>query len=165
MNALKQYNFKEAFVEFLVENWENDLYSDIVRDKQVYITSKERCYSFRNVNGKLKKNEEHHLYNYQEEAGYRMVYHLYMLPSPGNAVVRAEDTDVLLILLANLHRLPTGFHIWMELGSFLEDTLRMVDIASSTSRSQTFQIIIWFSCFHWLWFHSFILYQRKGQTS
>ena len=63
MNALKQYNFKETFVEFLVENWENDLYSDIVRDKQVYITSKERCYSFHNVNGKLKKNEEHQLYS------------------------------------------------------------------------------------------------------
>ena len=53
-----------------------------------------------------------------------------MLPIPGNVVVRADDTDILVILSGNLQDISPEFHVWMEFGHFTKNNLRMVDVSN-----------------------------------
>lgn len=65
----------------------------------------------------MKKTEERELYSEHEEADTRMIFHLSMLPSnTSNVVARTADTDVMAILLGNIHNMNSTFNIWMESG-------------------------------------------------
>ena len=126
--ALKSVMFKEALVSFLSEHWQCQHLSQVTGNKIIYITSKEKCFSFKNIEGILIRDEEETLKSLQEEADYRVVYHISQLPPPSNVVVRANDTDILVVLLANQGHLP-GKSIWMELGLFTTNNLRYVDVS------------------------------------
>lgn len=47
-----------------------------------------------------------------EEADTRIVYHISKVPEHSNILIRASDTDILIILLGNIHRFPT-MKIWL----------------------------------------------------
>ena len=67
------------------------------------------------------------MYSHQEEADYRILGHLNDIPSPSNIVVRANDTDLLAILICNQYKFE-GKHIWMEVGNFTNTSLRFIDV-------------------------------------
>ena len=46
--ALKSYSFKESLIDYLVESWDTQGISHILKDKIVYVTRKEKCFSFKN---------------------------------------------------------------------------------------------------------------------
>ena len=95
-------------------------------------------FSFENSNGVLISKEEYDLYSHQEEADYRILTHLKDISPQSNIVVRASDTDILIILLGNQHTLEDR-HIWMEIGNFSDNTLRYIDITVV----QTIACIYW----------------------
>ena len=66
---------------------------------------------------------------HQEEADTRLVFHLSTLPSNSNAVIRSSATDVMAVLLGNIHKLKPDVNIWMETGLQSKNTLRYIDIS------------------------------------
>lgn len=104
---LKNKRFKEELVKFLSEHWEADLMSLILKDKKVFITVEDKCFSFianDKHDKKVLKTEEEQLSCLHEEADTRMIFHLSKCRSPCNVMVKASDTDVLVIILGNMHK-------------------------------------------------------------
>ncbi|CAH1101783.1 unnamed protein product [Psylliodes chrysocephalus] len=101
---LKNFKFKQGLVVFLCDHWESSCTSVILGQKKVFITSQEKCFSFYCKNGSVIKTEEKRLECFHEEADTRMIFHLSKLPSPSNVVIKATDTDVLVILLGNIKK-------------------------------------------------------------
>ena len=53
--------------------------------------------------------------------------HLHDISSNSNIVVRANDIDILVILIGNQYA-SNDKHIWMEIGNFSDNSLRFIDI-------------------------------------
>lgn len=102
MKSLQNIKFKEALVVFLVQNWHNDALVPILKEKMVYVTCEEKCFSFRCDNNRMVKLEEENFECHHEEADTRITFHLNKLPTASIVVIHSCDTDVLIILLANL---------------------------------------------------------------
>ena len=126
---LASSSFKRSLIAFLVHHWccSPELGS-ILGEKVLFVTEEHRCFSFRNVDGRMKRNDEESLNSYEEEADTRMLFH--SMRSPKNVVFRTSDTDELIILLANMHRFDRNTHIWIEAGISSKNTLRYVDVNS-----------------------------------
>ena len=124
ISALRSNEFKNSFIEFLYEEWQNEQYSGIISDKTLFVTSKERVVSLKNDERGFVVNTEYHLFSNHEEADYRLLLHISDVDEYANIVVRATDTDILVILLGNLHKF-TNKHIWMEVGK--ANDLRFID--------------------------------------
>jgi hypothetical protein len=95
--------------------------------KKVYTTSQQRCVSYENVDGEYVTNNEYHLTSPQEEADYRILTYLHDIPANSFIVVRANDTDIFIILIGNQYKL-TDKYIWMEIGTMSNNSLRFIDI-------------------------------------
>ena len=80
--ALKCTSFKKSIIDFLLKDWHNEKYSEIIANKKIYITSQHRCTSFEYVDGVFTAKEEYDLYSHQEEVDYRILGHLNDIPSP-----------------------------------------------------------------------------------
>ena len=99
--AQKSLSFKKSLIDFLMKDSHHKRHTDMIGNKKVYITSQEKCISFENINGNFVTNEEYQLYSKQEEADYRILTHLHDISPNSNIVVRANDTDILVILIGN----------------------------------------------------------------
>ena len=127
-SALRNSNFKESLVSFLVEYWKSDDVSHLYEDKTIYVTEGERCFSFRNVDGHTVRHEENDLTNYFEEADHRMFYHIHSIVTPANVVIRARDSDLLVIALGIFHNLPNDLNLWLEVGIYTNNTLEYINV-------------------------------------
>ena len=76
-----------------------------------------------------KKKEVIEMACHQEEADTRLVFHLSTLPSNSNAVIRSSATDVMAVLLGNIHKLKPDVNVWMQTGLHIKNTLRYIDIS------------------------------------
>lgn len=79
----------------------------ILGEKKVYLTVGKTCYSYVSENGKTSKVEETALECCHEEADSRIVFHLNKCKNNSKVLIKASDTDVLIILLDNI--LKFGF--------------------------------------------------------
>ena len=129
LKSLRNDKFKESLISFFIDSWEDDSLSPIIGSKILYVTSKEKCFSFHQENNKIIKKEVIEMVCHQEEADTRLVFHLSTLPSNSNAVIRSSDTDVMAVLLGNIHKLKPDVNIWMETGLQSKNTLRYIDIS------------------------------------
>jgi hypothetical protein len=114
---LKNDSFKNAFVDFLTVYFETDEITSILGNKQLYVTNNTKCFLYESESGVVQKTEVDNLRCLHEEADTRMVYHIFSLSSTKNIVVKANDTDVLIILLANVWKLNINHLIWMNIKS------------------------------------------------
>lgn len=103
--SLKNIKFKEALITFISEYWYNNSIVPFLRNKKVYITNKSECFSFQTVNDAVMKTVEQDFICNHEEADTRIIYHLNKLEKNSNVMVKASDTDILVILLGNIHKL------------------------------------------------------------
>ena len=150
--ALKSTSFKESLVDFLVKSWDNQELSRIIQDTTVYVTTKEKCFSCRNVNGTLCNTEEHHLESDQEEADYRMMLHLADIEEQSNVVVKCNDTDVLIILLGNIEKFQPK-NVWIEHGFVSNNSLRFLNVnllAGNLGSRICKALPSFLPCFHWV---------------
>lgn len=103
--SLKNYRFKEALVKFLADYWENNHLFQIIKNKKVFLTVEHLCYSYQVQDNGIKKIEEVDYICYHEEADTRIVFHAHKAKSGSRILIKASDTDVLIILLGNMHKL------------------------------------------------------------
>ena len=112
LKALRNDGFKDSLVNYLVESWQDESNAQIIGEKQIYVTCKDKCYLFQVINGSVSRTEDETLRSHHEEADSRMFFHLAKISSLGeqetakNIVLRLSDTDVAIVGLGNLHLLP-----------------------------------------------------------
>lgn len=88
----------------------------IIGDKIIYVNFN-KCYSYRVESNKVIKTVEDSLScEEHEEADSRIIYHICQINVDGEVVIRCSDTDILIILLGNMHRLNASLKIWVNLG-------------------------------------------------
>ena len=125
---MRNENFKQALVSFLIEHWNNDTLSYLLEGKKLFVTSFDRCYEYKSINGMIERNIVTHLTSTHVEADSRIMFHILNLDPPGKTVVRTSDTDILIILLGVFHEFKKNSEIWMEIGEISRNTLRYINI-------------------------------------
>ncbi|KAJ8670310.1 hypothetical protein QAD02_001569 [Eretmocerus hayati] len=114
---MRNVNFKEELVKFLVNEWVNDEYAEILGTRKIYISC-ENCYEFSVVGGKMQRTIHLHLScPYHEEADTKLVFHACQVPPSSSVAIRCSDTDVLIIMLGNMQHLKDGVRVWMDFGT------------------------------------------------
>ena len=134
LKALRNDGFKDSLLNYLVESWQDDSNAQIIGEKQIYVTCKDKCYLFQVINGSVSRTEDETLRSNHEEADSRMFFHLAKISLLGeqetakNIVLRLSDTDVAIVGLGNLHLLPENVTVWLEVGVFSKNTLRYINL-------------------------------------
>ena len=132
--ALKSSNFKRGLINFLESEWNSNEYADIVQHRTLYVSFEDKCYKFSASNDKVTREEVQGLHApNHNEADTKVALHLghINVNHPGsNIVVRASDTDILVILLYHAVATLSECNIWMDAGSSANNTRRYVDVSS-----------------------------------
>lgn len=115
---LKNINFKESFVSFLVEHWMSAPQAlDIIGDKEIYISYK-KCYCYKVVR---RENVCRIINEYSceghEEADTKIVFFLKEITGSGDVVIRCSDTDILVIALGNMAHVSQSLTVWLLFGT------------------------------------------------
>lgn len=114
---MKNINFKRELVQFIIDDWARDELSTMFENKTVYV-SLEKCYKYQVTDGKVilqivtEFNTEGH-----EEADSKVAFFISRLSDNLNVVVRCADTDILIILLGNMHKFQKNLKIWLQYGT------------------------------------------------
>ncbi|KYN03439.1 hypothetical protein ALC62_05715 [Cyphomyrmex costatus] len=113
---LKNSNFKEALVQFFIDDWEADKMAPFINNKTIYVNA-DVCYKYTVSDGKVVRTEEQTLTcRAHEEADTKMIYHVCQLGFDANVTIRCSDIDVLIIMLANMDKISNNIHICIEVG-------------------------------------------------
>ena len=126
--ALRNKHFKRSLIKFLVDSWQEDFAVDIIKGKIIFVTCEEKCFSYRAIDGRIYKTEEEHMQSTHEEADSRMIFHIMATPPGSSVVIRTIDTDVLIIILANMSKIDPSLRIWMEVGQHTKSNLRYINV-------------------------------------
>lgn len=126
--ALRNDNFKQSLVKFCCEFWKNDICKEIIGNKIIYVNSDDICFKFSCIDEQIQREVIDDLSSSHEEADTRIIFHMSKVEAYSNVVIRASDTDIIVIILGNMHKLPTTLNIWMEIGTASKNTCRFVDI-------------------------------------
>lgn len=114
---LKNIEFKKELINFLTRHWATESAAEYLGDKEVYI-SFQRCTRYRLLHGKV---ECQILTEFQceghEEADTKMSFFLKNIPSDNEVVIECSDTDILVILLANMVNMMEGLKVWLRFGT------------------------------------------------
>lgn len=128
INCLRSDTFKMNFVKFIIKHWQDSSLHPFFSSKRVIVNDGNTCYSF-NAQDEIVHRTTLNLYSCQhEEADTRIFYIISKIQSRKNIVVRCNDTDVLIILLGNFHKVSKDSKIWIEAGLFKNNTLRYVNV-------------------------------------
>lgn len=107
---LKNIYFREAIVEFLLEDWSADSMVPFIGDKIVYVNY-EFCYSYRVESGKLIRKIENDLSCSDHiELNTKIVYHVCQIEEKSNILIRSPSTEILIIMLGNMTNLKNPEH-------------------------------------------------------
>ena len=116
--ALKSSSFKQQLAHFLVKDWAADHYASLLEGREVFLGVNQQCFKFHVVKGKVVQELLPELECNHPEADTRLCLHLLDANRQlnGDVVIRAVDTDILIILLHHLHRM-TSVTVWMDVGT------------------------------------------------
>ena len=120
--ALRSPNFKTALINFFMKEWKDNKYASFLTHKTVVVSHEKQCVQYR---GAVSGNVEHN--DASEYVCSHVVCHLSMLSkakSGHNAVVRATDTYIMIILL--YHSIQLEANVWMDLTHSSDNTRRHV---------------------------------------
>ncbi|KAG1693768.1 Peripheral-type benzodiazepine receptor-associated protein 1 [Nymphon striatum] len=128
--ALRSPNFKTALIKFFMEEWKRNKYAAIIKRKTVVVAHENQCIQYTATQtGNVEHNEVPDYICSHVEADTTLVYHLSIASeaSPGqNVVVRATDTDIMVILLYHARQLNAN--VWMDLGHSADNTRKYAHI-------------------------------------
>jgi len=121
--ALCSASFKTSFFQFLSREWNQDNYAMILKGHRVYLAFDKQCILLTEEEGKVKCQQVHALSIQHEEADTRIIFHLAHISrqvsvTPAkNISVRANDTDVFILLLYNKMFICSSsntLNVWMD---------------------------------------------------
>lgn len=116
LKTLRSDSFKTEFVQFLVKHWKTSVPTGILGDKILRVNCENICYMFYETDGHVNCEIDEVLNCSHHEADTRILFHISKLQENTNVVIRASDTDILIIAVGNMHKLPNGVQIWIETG-------------------------------------------------
>lgn len=114
---LRSKNFKESFVEFLIDDWTNDQFVLLCQDKIVRLSYGKSCYSYQAHENQIKRTIDHNLSCFHEEADTKIMYHICQMPINYNVEVHCTDSDIPVIILANMKYLQAEIKITVNMCS------------------------------------------------
>ncbi|XP_050505694.1 uncharacterized protein LOC126883969 [Diabrotica virgifera virgifera] len=114
---LRSKNFKESFVEFLIDDWTDDCFVILCQDKIVKLSYGTSCYSYQVHENHIKKTTDYNLCCFHEEADTKIMYHICQLPNNYNVEVHCTDSDIPVIILANMKYLKADIQITVNMCS------------------------------------------------
>ena len=82
--------------------------------------------------------------------------------SPGNIVIRGNDTDIFIILLKNVQKLSQG-HLWFDTGVDSDNSRNYVDIPK-LSKELDFAKALPGIYAYWYWLFTCVLHKRESQA-
>ena len=129
-------SFKTSIMKFLSCEWMRPCYAPILEGHTLYLALEQYCYCFTAADGKVSREVDQDLQCDHEEADTRIIYHVYHIiheNEQAEVVVRANDTDIPVLLLYHLPHLPGPPKIWMDAGCNSNNTRRYIDVASITA--------------------------------
>ncbi|GBP88538.1 hypothetical protein EVAR_21746_1 [Eumeta japonica] len=113
---LKNLNFKQAIVKFFIDHWADQEMAAIIGSKVIYIIH-DLCYEYSVTDNKITR-----IINYElscpdhEEADTKIAFLACQQKEDSTITIRTSDTDILVIMLANMEHLQATVEIWMDLG-------------------------------------------------
>ena len=110
-DALLNVYLKKALVKFITSTWGEEKYVTILQNKELRLNCEHTCFLYRVEKGKMTKTEDKRLCCNDEEADTKILFYVGHLVAPNNVVVRTADTDVLIIALGNMKKLPAGINV------------------------------------------------------
>ncbi|XP_017472207.1 PREDICTED: uncharacterized protein LOC108363375 [Rhagoletis zephyria] len=112
----KNVNFKEAIVRFFFDHWAEDYMAPYINNKTIYVNA-DACHKYIVRDGKMIRSIEHQLTcPSHEEADTKIIYHICKLQSDTNVNIRCFDTDILVIIIANMSNIDKNINISMQVG-------------------------------------------------
>ncbi|CAG5019593.1 unnamed protein product [Parnassius apollo] len=125
--ALKNFNFKEALVDFFISHWATDEVVPFIRNKIININFRQsHSFTVNSSNHVVSSVDEELSCPEHEEADNKIVYHACNINYQANIVIRSVDTDIAAIILGNMHHLKNNSRVWMLTGT--GNNLRYVDL-------------------------------------
>lgn len=145
---MKNINFKEALIDFFCLHWACDDNAPFLNNKIVHLNFRQ-CFSYVGNGNKVdSKIVEDLCCELHEEADSKITYHVCNISEEANIVVRGSDTDILVIMLGNMHKLKnSSSHVWMQMGTANNE--RIIDI------SKIYEHLGKLTCKSLLGFHAF----------
>ncbi len=128
---LDSSKYKRALLQFLTDERQQPIYSDQIRGHKLYVGFDDKAWLYEIHDDVIIRVEVPQLICKHEEADARSVWHIRHIcqTQPGcNIIIQCDDTDVLVILLAQDEN-AVG-HIWMEVGNSTNNTRRYIDVSS-----------------------------------
>lgn len=104
-NELKNVEFKEALVRFLIDDWNNNHMAPFMNGKVLYINF-DKCYKFETINNKVQRVEVANLScPAHEEVDTKIIFHICNINVDANVTIRCSDTDVAIIMLGSMSKI------------------------------------------------------------
>ena len=126
-DALRNDAFKDSLIAFLVNSWKDNFFADIISDKLIYVTYREKCFCFSSSEGNVYKNEVDSPNSSHKEADSRIFFHLHSMSDNSNVVIRSNDADVLVIVIGQAF---LKSDVWIEHGFISDNSLAYVHVNS-----------------------------------
>ena len=112
-------------LRFLILEWQKEDYVNVLKEHIVVVGIEDAAYQFTVEAIVIKRELIPELASNQEEADTRLAVHVKHMSDNDlfqNIIVRANDTDVLIILLTHVSDLSA--HIWMDAGLHIDELLK-----------------------------------------
>ena len=115
---LKNTKFKEALVDFFTNHWCTEEMKSFLGNRQIFLNFR-NCQSYKVVDDKIQSSVVENLCcPLHEEADTKIIYHACNITDQSNIVIRASDTDILIIMIGNMKQLQnSNSNIWMLNGT------------------------------------------------
>ncbi len=130
--ALSSSTFKTALLEFLRDEWKKDSYCELLKHKTLFYPVKEKCYMYTVISGHMDRQECPELCSDHIEADTRIVQHISYIADAVReetmVVIRANDTDILVILLYHAAT-SNKLKLHMEIGTSTNNTRRFIEVS------------------------------------
>ena len=127
---LKISSFKSSFVDFLMKQYENIEYASMIGEKEFYCSIDNKYTKFYCVEGSLKFETIPELFGDHLAGDARVMFHAKQadIKGTGNIIIWGDDTDIFIILLANVQKLSQS-HLWFDRGLGSDNSRNYVDIS------------------------------------
>ncbi|XP_072389393.1 uncharacterized protein [Diabrotica undecimpunctata] len=125
---LKNIKFKEAIVKFFIDHWADQEMAAIIGSKVIYIIH-DLCYEYSVTDNKVTR-----IINYElscpdhEEADTKVAFLACQQKEDSTITIRTSDTDIVVIMLANIEHLQATVEVWMDIG--VGNARRYIDVSA-----------------------------------
>ena len=125
---LKLPCFKKKLLRFFFEEIEHPEYAPTIGEKVLYRAINNECKKLYCRNGILKNERLTELYENHLEGDTRVVFHAKNSDTinPGNIVVRANDSDIAVVLICNIHHMDSD--VWYDSGHNYDNSRECINI-------------------------------------